>query len=213
MLSKPANLYQSKEFQDAISKKNRIKRTLPIVIFTIHIFAAIIVPALVMYYSATPKLLSAGTILDAILMLQIVTLPMFLDPDSDNANFIRIQSYISLTAIILGTIGIVAVLNKFVSNVISLIFRSIPYVLGTILVLAVFVIIGAMITSLIKWIAWNGYSNTFIAISLKGNIKRFNSIDEIQEKLPQNATLEEVVSKLEQYETIIKTEKDKNPFW
>lgn len=213
MLSKPSNLYQSKEFQDAISKKNRIKRTLPIVIFTIHIFAAIIVPALVMYYSATPKLLSAGTILDAILMLQIVTLPMFLDPDSDNANFIRIQSYISLTAIILGTIGIVAVLNKFVSNVISFIFRSIPYVLGTILVLAVFIIIYAMITALIKWIAWNGYSNTFIAISLKGNIKRFNSIDEIQEKLPQNATLEEVISKLEQYETIIKTEKDKNPFW
>ena len=213
MLIKPSNLYQSNEFQDAISKKNRIKRTFPIVIFAVHLVAAIIVPTLVMYYSATPKLFYAESIFILVILSQIAVVPFLTVDTYSMKDIIKTEMCFSIFALIGGSIAIIVALNKLALKATIAIIQLIPKIITIVVVIFIVTLIIKGIMSLIKWIAWNGYSNTFIAISLKGNIKRFNSITEIQEKLPQNATLEEVVSKLEQYATIIKTERGNHFFW
>lgn len=213
MLSKPSNLYQSNEFQDAISKKNRIKRTVPIVIFAIHLAATIIIPALVMYSSATPKLFYAESIFILVILSQITVVPYLTIDTYSTKTIIKTEMYFSIVALIGGSIAIMAALNKLALKATIAIIQLIPKILTFVLAMLILTLIIKGIMALVKWVAWNGYSNTFIAISLKGNIKRFNSIDKIQEKLPKNATLEELITKLKQYEPIIKTESEKHFFW
>lgn len=69
------------------------------------------------------------------------------------------------------------------------------------------------ITHGLKWFSWNGYSDKFIAITRKNNIKRFNKLPSISETLSPDATPQEILNTFEKYPNQIKSAKSKHPTW
>lgn len=65
----------------------------------------------------------------------------------------------------------------------------------------------------IKWISWNGYSENFIAITKSGNIKKFNNVQSIPEKLDTHADLTLVRTTLAKYKPELEKAGKRKMFW
>lgn len=115
-------------------------------------------------------------------------------------NVIIADTIIGLTASFISFLTILMGLNKSLQKVISLLFNFLfSFVIMLIVAAVTFVIIITTlqaIYNIIKWISWNGYSENMIAVTKKGNIKKFNKIKNIQEKLDTTASIEEVIEML-----------------
>lgn len=65
----------------------------------------------------------------------------------------------------------------------------------------------------VKWISWNGYSENFVAITRSGNIKKFNKVQSIPEKLDINADLTTVRATLAKYKPELEKAGKRKMFW
>ena len=100
-------------------------------------------------------------------------------------------------------------MGKFVSALPGIIIVAILAALVALVLYAITV----GIYQVIKWISWNGYSENFIAITRSGNIKKFNKVQSIPEKLDNDADLTQVRATLAKYKSELAEAAKKKMFW
>ena len=184
-------------FETAINTKYRAKRLFqmmgiisPLILFVLTVVLA--------YTSADIKILVPAAISLASLFFMFIGIAP-VDSEQDLSEYLPLESAIGT---ITSVIAVMFWLGEY-STPIGKVMRVIPNIMGYIVILAlallmVFGAIGASYTA-IKWISWNGYSKDFIAITKSGNIKKFNNVQSIPEKLDVNTDLTLVRTALAKY--------------
>ena len=212
---------------EATSFKNRsfrIVKALPYGIIVIEFIWFLLNPQMAddQNYSSTGML--ASFMASTILLMPLVPITMGGPKDLKRKllTFIWLTTTISAILFIINAATFNTTTNPQIGLTITVIVYSllfgIPIAFFTVkfcyIVIKFFVIeFASTITHGLKWFSWNGYSDKFIAITRKGNIKRFNNLSSIVETLSQNASSQEILSTFERYPQQIKAAKKKHPTW
>lgn len=118
--------------------------------------------------------------------------------------FAAICTIVLITIIINGKPAFIAA-NKILSPILSILPIIIFSILPIILVIAIMLLISPSIRQLAMWLSWNGYNDKFIAITRRGNIRKYNRISDITKKLPKSATADEIANAIAKNRTAVKT--------
>ena len=93
------------------------------------------------------------------------------------------------------------ILSPILSSLTIIIFSILPIIL----VIAFILLISPSIRQLAMWLSWNGYNDRFIAVTRRGNIRKYNRISDIPKKLPKSATADEIAKAIAKNRTAVKT--------
>lgn len=203
-------------FETAIDTKHRGKRLFQI----IGIISPLIIFVLTLVLSFTTtgiKTLLPVVISGVALFFMVITIVALIDSETYLSEYIPFESTIGTIASIIAIMAWLTQYSTPLGKVMRVIMRDIPKIIGGIAVLALVLLIlfaglGAIYQA-IKWISWNGYSKDFIAITKSGNIKKFNKVQSIPEKLDGNADLTLVKTTLAKYKPKLDEAGKKKLFW
>lgn len=198
-------------FETAVSTKHRTKRLLQIISGISPII--ILILTAILTFTIDPKaVFPAGLSVTGLIWTGII-LANIIEDDKDVSEIIRVCSVTgtitSVVAIMVWIAQYNTPIGKFIAALPGIIIAAILAALAALLLYAI--IVG--IYQAIKWIAWNGYSENFIAITKSGNIKKFNKVQNIPEKLDTNANLTLVRTTLAKYKSELVEAGKKKLFW
>lgn len=203
-------------FETAINTKHRGKRLFqmigiisPLIIFVLTLVLA--------YITTDIKTLLPVVISGTALFFMVISIATLIDSETYLSEYIPFESTIGTIASIITIMVWLAQYSTPLRKVLLVIMRDIPKIIGGIAILALALLIlfgglGAIYTA-IKWISWNGYSKDFIAITKSGNIKKFNKVQSIPEKLDVNANLTLVKTTLAKYKPELDEAGKNKLFW
>lgn len=208
------------KINDAISNKQRLLRFIPIALILVYGFimiASIIMSAFFQKFIGTTVILVFGIMIIGTLNIMIlIDIENYESPISLKAHIVITSALTSTILIAIGIYNGIKLNNDFghiLKAILTVFMKMIPILLKLGISALVVFIIGVATYQAIKWVSWNGYSGTFIAITRNGNIKRFNSIESIPEKLPESASIEDMVLIFQKYHTTIQKHRENHKFW
>lgn len=198
-------------FETAVNTKHRATRLLQIIGIISPVIIGIL-SAILTFTIESKGTLPTGVSIIGVFFMLIILLTLAED-DVTASNIIPTETVmgtiISIIAILFWIGQYKTPVGEFVTTLPKILSQTLVVVVA--LVALYSIIVG--IYQAIKWISWNGYSENFIAITKSGNIKKFNKIQSIPEKLDIHADLTQVRTILAKYKPELEKAGKRKMFW
>lgn len=112
-----------------------------------------------------------------------------------------------IVAIVLNSQGKTAIFNAntALAPVLAIIAKTLLGILTIFMLIVGTRILLPLIWQFAMWLSWNGYHENFIALTRKGNIRKYNRIPDIHKKLSKSATPDDIASAIAKNRTLVKT--------